>query len=105
MIFSRSALLIVAAAFAYVIATLGIKMASSSLSPAALIVIFAGFMVATAAEITLLRKSDLGIVYMTVIAVETVAVLSIAALIGEGLNLRQTLGAGFVLAGLFLVGF
>ena len=40
---------------------------------------------------------------MTVVAVETVAVLSIAAAIGEGLGPKQAFGAGLVLLGIFLV--
>lgn len=102
-VFSRSWLLILAAALAYSFATLGIKMASWSLSPPAVAIIFAGFGLATVAEIHLLRRADLGVIYMTIIAVETIAVLSIAAVIGEGLNLRQSLGAGLVLAGILLV--
>ena len=101
--FNRSFPLILVAALAYAFATLGIKMASFALSPAAVVVIFAGFGLATLAEIILLRRADLGVIYMTVIAVETIAVLGIAAAIGEGLNPRQMMGAGLVLAGILLV--
>ena len=103
LLFSRSSLLIVAAALAYSFATLGIKMASLTLSPPALAIIVFGFGLATMAEIHLLRRADLGVIYMMVIAVETIAVLTIAALIGEGLSLRQSLGAGLVVAGILLV--
>ena len=100
---SRSSLVVLCAALAYAFATLGIKMASLAFSPSAIAIIILGFGLATVAETYLLRRADLGVIYMTVIAAETVAVLAIAALLGEGLSLRQTLGAGLVLAGILIV--
>ncbi|MCC5968509.1 MAG: 5-aminolevulinate synthase [Pararhodobacter sp.] len=95
--------LIVVSAIGYSVATIGMKFATTGLSAIALALILSGFMAATVAEIILLRNADLGVVYITIIGVETLLVLSFAAFIGEGLNLRGMLGAGFVLGGIALV--
>ncbi len=96
--------LILTAALAYAIATAGIKMASTIISPPALALIFMGFALATVAEIVLLRQADLGVIYIAIVTVETLMVLTLAAFIGEGLNMKQLFGAGLVLAGIFIVG-
>jgi drug/metabolite transporter (DMT)-like permease len=102
-IFFKPLFLIPTTAFAYAFATVGLKMASSTASPAALSLIVGGFGLATLAEITLMRQMNLGIIYLAVVAVETLAVLGFAALIGEGLNGKQFIGAAFVVSGLVLV--
>jgi hypothetical protein len=99
----RPLLLVPLAAFAYAAATFGIKLASTNVSAPAVVLIIGGFFLATVAEAALFRQTDLGVVYLAIIAVETLVVLGIAALIGEGLNFKQMLGAGFVLTGIALV--
>ena len=100
----RPILLIPIAAIAYAAATFGIKMAASTVSSSALCLIIAGFTLAALAEAVLLRHADLGVIYLSIIAVETLAVLCIAAWIGDGLNFKQILGATLVLSGIALVG-
>jgi small multidrug resistance pump len=99
----RYLLLVVVSALGYAIATIGMKLASTSITVVALAVIVAGFVAAALAEIVLLRKADLGVIYITIIGVETLMVLAFAALIGEGPDLRTLGGAGLVLAGIALI--
>ncbi len=99
----RQLALILVSAVGYALATLGMKLASTSLTVMAVLVIGIGFVAATLAEINLLRHANLGVVYITIVGVETLLVLSIAAVIGEGLDFRRLVGASFVMAGLALV--
>lgn len=96
-------LLVVVAALGYAIATIGMKLGSVTLSAMAIGIVMLGFLMAAWAEIIILRKADLGLVYITIIGVETLVVLAYASWIGEGLSLRQIGGAGMVLAGLAVV--
>lgn len=99
----RFLILVVVSALGYAIATIGMKLASTSMAAVAMGVIVLGFVVATLAEISLLRNADLGVIYITIVGVETLMVLGFATLIGEGLDLRRVTGAGFVVAGIALV--
>lgn len=95
--------LILLAALGYSGATIGMKMGSSAVTVLAIVVMAAGFVLAAVSEVIILRSADLGIVYISIIGVETLIVLTYAWSIGEGLNLRQLGGAGLVLAGLAVV--
>lgn len=95
--------LAIVAAVGYSVATVGMKFATTGLTAVAIALIVAGFVATTFAEVILLRNAGLGVVYITIIGVETLLILGIAAFIGEGLDLRGMLGAGFVLGGLALV--
>jgi drug/metabolite transporter (DMT)-like permease len=99
----RWLLLVVLSALGYAVATIGMKLASTQLTTLAVAIIVAGFVAASLAEIALLKKADLGIIYITIIGAETLMVLAFAALIGEGPDLRTLAGAGLVLAGIALV--
>ncbi|MGB5836285.1 MAG: 5-aminolevulinate synthase [Albidovulum sp.] len=99
----NSIYLIPLTAMAYAVATLGIKMYSDMISPAAIALIVGGFTIATLAEAHLLRTLHLGTLYMVIMVTETVLVLCLAAMIGEGLSFKQLIGAGFVLGGMVLV--
>lgn len=83
--------LIVATAVGYAVMTIGIALA------------VIGFGVAFLAEIVLMRRIDLSIVYVLIVAAETILVLAYAAWIGEGFALRQAFGAAMVFAGLIAV--
>lgn len=100
---SRQLALILVSAVGYALATLGMKLASTSLTVMAVLVICIGFLAAALAEISLLRHANLGVIYITIVGVETLLVLGIATVIGEGLDLRRLMGATFVVAGLALV--
>lgn len=100
---SRYVLLVVVSALGYTVATIGMKLASTGITAVAVGIIVLGFVAATLAEVSLLRGADLGVIYITIIGVETLLVLGFAALIGEGLDLRRVAGAGFVIVGIALV--
>ncbi len=99
----RDISLVAASALGYAIATIGMKLASSTVSIVALGIIALGLLAATVAEVSLLRRVDLGVIYITIIGVESLVVLGFAALIGEGLDLRRMAGSVLVIAGLVLV--
>ncbi|MCB2110943.1 MAG: 5-aminolevulinate synthase [Defluviimonas sp.] len=96
---------IVLAALAYAGATLGIKTLAVGGSTIAVGFIAAAFLVATLAEVQLLRQAPLAMVYMIVLSIETCIVLVCAMMLGEGLSPRQMAGAACVLCGIALVGF
>jgi len=94
---------ILLAAGGYFLATIGMKSGSHMMGGVAFALIVAGLVTAALAEITILRRADLGVIYIAIIGVETLLVLTYVALIGEGLSLRQLSGAGLVLVGLAVV--
>lgn len=99
----KPAFLILAASLGYSGATIGMKIASDIWSGTAVLFLLSGFLAATFAEIILMREINLGVLYLVIIAVETLIVLTYAFSIGEGLTPRQIVGAGFVLIGLAVV--
>lgn len=99
----RYLVLVVLSAVGYAIATVGMKLTSTSVTAVAVGVVITGFLMASFAEVALLRKADLGVIYITIIGAETLMVMAFAALIGEGPDLRTLGGAGLVIAGLALV--
>jgi small multidrug resistance pump len=74
---TRYVVLVVVSALGYAIATIGMKLASTNVTAVAVGVIAAGFVAATLAEIVLLRKADLGIIYIAIIGVETLMLLAL----------------------------
>lgn len=91
------------AALGYSVATIGMKLASGNWTLIAVGLLLLGFYAATHAEVTLMREVDLGVLYLMVIAVETIVVLSYAWLIGEGLGPRDAMGGLLVLSGLAVI--
>lgn len=87
----------------YAIATLGMKIASDKINALALALMATGLAGAALAEITLLRQANLSVIYLGIIAVETILVLSVAALIGDRLTPVQLSGGALVLVGMILV--
>lgn len=87
----------------YAIATLGMKIASDQMNALALALMATGLAGAALAEITLLRQANLSVIYLGIIAVETILVLSVAALIGERLTPLQLSGGALVLVGMIMV--
>lgn len=98
----RWIVIIVIAAFGYTIATVGMKYAALDRYPVALVLILSGFVLATVAEVFLLRRGDLTVVYVTIIGVETLMILIAAAALGEVVDLRRMIGAGCVVIGIAL---
>ncbi|MDW4497660.1 5-aminolevulinate synthase [Sulfitobacter sp. D35] len=95
--------LMLLAAGGYAVATVGMKMASAVLSPAALSLVLAGLGAAAIAEIVLLRHADLAVIYLGVILAESVLVLAYAVHLGGMPGTGQIWGATMVLAGFALV--
>jgi len=102
-LYLKTAVLVLASALGYSLATIGMKLASSNWSLVALCLIVAGFVASTQAEVILMRGVNLSVLYLAIIAVETLVVLVYAASIGEGLTQRQMLGGVFVLTGLAVI--
>lgn len=65
--------------------------------------LFMGFAAATVAEVVLMRGVNLGALYLTIMTLETIAVLAYAVSIGEGLSPTQMVGGAFVLTGLAVI--
>lgn len=95
--------LVVISAFGYAIATIGMKLASNNWTAVALGIIVLGFVAATLAEVVLLRKADLGVIYITIIGAETLMVMAFAAAIGEVPDLKTLAGAAMVIGGIAMV--
>jgi hypothetical protein len=96
-------LLAVISAFGYAAATAGIKLAANGFSLPALLLVLAGFSIAAATEATLLRQSSLSIIYISIIALETILVLGMAMFLGDRLTALQLAGGAMVVTGLAMV--
>lgn len=99
----RPAVLIVFCALAYAGATVAMKAASHTAGPGVMLLIVLCLCGAVVAEVLLMRRMDLSLTYIAILATETTLVLLVALWLGEALSLRQILGAGLVLAGAVLV--
>lgn len=95
--------LAILSAFGYAAATAGIKLASNGFSLPAIVLVLIGFFVAAAAEASLLRQSSLSIIYLAIIAFETLLVLSLAFYMGDRLTAMQLAGGAMVVTGLAMV--
>lgn len=95
--------LILITALGYVLATLGMKGAANGALILGGLLAFGGFLAAFVAEVILMRQTHLSVLYLLIIGVETILILGFAFGIGEGLSLRQAIGASLVLTGLAIV--
>ncbi|MDU9003667.1 5-aminolevulinate synthase [Sedimentitalea todarodis] len=100
---TTTVILMALTASGYAIATLGMKLASYQLNALALVLMATGLAGAALAEITLLRQANLSVIYLGIIAVESLLVLSVAAVIGDRLTPVQLSGGAMVLVGMILV--
>lgn len=96
-------ILVIGAALGYAVATAGMKASSDGFMMAGILLGIIGFSAAFLSEIVLLRRADLSVIYIIIVAAETLMVLAYAGWIGEGLNLRQGFGAALVLSGLVAI--
>ncbi len=101
--FSTIAVLVGLTAIGYAVATAGMKLSTGAPTGLGLALVVGGLLLAVIAEITLLRGNNLAIVYLAIIAVESLLVLCFAIAIGETLNMQQIAGAGLLLGGVALV--
>jgi drug/metabolite transporter (DMT)-like permease len=95
--------LLVVSAIGYAAATAGIKFASAGHSLPAFALMIGGFGLAAAAEVVLLRQSNLATVYLTIIGLETLLVLGLAFWLGDRPSGTQMAGGLMVMTGLVLV--
>ncbi len=86
----------------YVVATVGLKLASDGILAAAAVLIVLGFTAATIAEIILLRHFDLSMIYIMIIALETLLIVGFALWLGEQPSMSQAFGGVLVFCGLAL---
>ncbi len=95
--------LMTVAALGYALATLGMKLAAGEISALALALVVAGLAGATLSEIALLRGSNLAVIYLGIIACESLLVLSLAVFMGDRLDGAQMVGGVLVLGGFALI--
>ena len=98
----RIALVLVAAA-GYGLATLFIKFSTESAQIGWLVGAAVVLSVCIMAEVMLLRRMDIGTVYLTILAVEAVLILAYTAVTGHALGAREALGGLMILTGALLV--
>jgi small multidrug resistance pump len=95
--------LIMLSATGYAVATAGMKLASGGVTFVAVSLMAFGLVGAVIGEIILLRHSELGVIYMCILATESLLILGLAIFWGENFTEMQIFGAVLVLSGLFLV--
>ncbi len=91
--------LITLCATGYAVATLGMKMASDSPHLVTYGAIAMCLGAAVIGEVLLLQRTELGLAYVAILGAETLMVLAIAAILGEGLTGREIAGGLLVLVG------
>ena len=96
--------LILIAATGYGVATILIKSLSDGISLGLSTGLALVLLVTVVAEVALLKKIDLGLAYVAIIATETLLVLGYAYFVDEGLSGHAQIGAMFVIVGAILVG-
>lgn len=94
--------IIMIAALGYTVATIGMKFASLGVLSVGIALVVSGFLMATLAEVFLLRRGDLTVVYVTITGVETIMILIAGAMLGEIVDMRRIVGAGCVVVGIAL---
>lgn len=104
-IFNEKTLLTIIAALGYGVATIFMKILSERMDILIPVALGLVLLITVVAEIALLRRVDLGLAYVAVIATESMLVLGYALMIGEGLSGREWVGAGFIIAGATLVSY
>ena len=98
-------LLTIVAALGYGLATILMKILSDRVDLILAVMLVIVLAITVFAEIALLRKVDLGLAYIAIIATESLLVLGYAFWVGEGLSGREWLGAGFVIMGATMVSY
>ena len=103
MSFNSIPILVLLSAIGYALSAVGMKAMSLAPGPMGLALLVGGLTLAVLSEILVLRHSNLSVVYLTIVAVETLLVLGYAASVGEVLNMRQSLGAMMVFLGMVAI--
>ena len=95
--------LVLLSAVGYALSAVGMKSISIGQVSAGVIALSIGLVVAIWSEVHLLRQTSLSVVYMSIVAAETLLVLAYAASIGDAFTARQSMGAVLVIAGLVTI--
>ena len=98
-----SGVLVLVAALGYAVATVFMKMAATSQSYPAFVIIALALTAAVIAEVVILQRLSLGIAYIAILATETLIILGFSTLIGEELAPREMAGAALVLVGTIIL--
>lgn len=96
---SKPVVLLVLTALAYVVATIAMKAAATTLSAGTILWLAFSLVAVGVLEVLLLQRVTLAAAYVTVLGIETLLILGFATAIGEGLAAREMAGAALVLAG------
>ncbi len=99
----RPPVLIAFCALAYAAATFAMKHFAITPGLVPLFLIAATLCAAVLAEVLLMRQFHIGMVYVGILAAETMLVLIFAWAIGEALSVKQLAGAALVLGGAAMV--
>jgi drug/metabolite transporter (DMT)-like permease len=99
LILFKPASLIIICAISYAVATFAMKEASESPHPLLFALIALALGTAAVTEIMVLRQMDLAMVYILILAAESLLVVALAGMIGEGFGPREAAGAAMVLVG------
>ena len=95
--------LVLVSALGYALSAVGMKAISVGAIPAGLALLLTGLAIAVWSEVHLLRQTSLSVVYVAIVAAETLLALGYAASIGDAFTWRQGMGAGLVIAGLVTI--
>lgn len=96
-------ILIAWAAMGYAAATFFMKNAAAMGELASVGFAMLTFQLVVIVEVFLLKSTELSNAYMMIIGAETLVIIAISLWYGEVFSMRNMLGGGLVLAGLFLV--
>ncbi|WP_323038044.1 5-aminolevulinate synthase [Pararhodobacter sp.] len=105
LILGDKTVLTIVAALGYGLATVLMKTLSDQSNLILPVMLAMVLIITVLAEIALLRKVDLGMAYVAIIATESLLVFAYAYWVGEGLSSREWMGAGFVITGAALVSY
>ncbi|WP_102107498.1 hypothetical protein [Oceaniglobus roseus] len=99
----RPAPLVLISALGYAGATLAMKASAHSPAPALLALVAFCLGTAVMAEIAAMRRLALGVTYVTILGLETLAVLAAACLLGDQFGPREMLGGACILLGTLIL--
>lgn len=100
---SKPVILLLLTALAYVVATIAMKAAATTLHTGTVLWLIVSLAAVGVLEVLVLQRVNLAAAYVTVLGIETLLVLGFATAIGEGLAPREMAGAALVLFGAIIL--
>ncbi len=104
-LFGDKTFLTIVAALGYGLATILVNTLSERVDLILPVMLAIVLLTTVFAEIALLRKVDLGLAYVAIIATESLLVLGYAFWVAEGLSGREWIGASFMIKGATMVSY